>query len=90
MNVCEFVPAFTPFTFHWYAGVVPPFIGVAVKMTDDPGQKGFEEAMMVTPAERFELTSIVIVFDVAGLPSGQAILDDKIQVTKSPFNGLYV
>jgi hypothetical protein len=90
VKVCEFVPAFTPFTFHWYAGVVPPFIGVAVKVTDDPGQKGFDDAAMVTLAERFELTIIVITFDVAGLPSGQAILEVKIQVTKSPFDGLYV
>jgi hypothetical protein len=90
VNVCEFVPALTPFTFHWYAGVVPPFIGVALNVTGDPGQKGFCDAVMVTPAGRFELTIIVIEFDVAGLPSGQATLDVKIQVTKSPLDGLYV
>jgi hypothetical protein len=90
VNVYEFVPVFTPFTFHWYDGVVPPFIGVAVKVTDDPGQKGLDDAAMVTPAGRFELTIIVIMFDVAGLPSGQAILDVNIHDTKSPFDGLYV
>ena len=34
----ELVPAFTPFTFHWNAGVVPPFVGVAVKVTLAPAQ----------------------------------------------------
>lgn len=90
MKLNEFVPAFIPFTFHWYDAVVPPFIGVAVKVTDEPGQNGFDDAAMVTPAGRFELTIIVIVFDVDGLPSGQAMLEVKIQVTKSLFNGLYV
>ena len=28
--VLLFVPALVPFTFHWYAGVGPPFVGVAV------------------------------------------------------------
>ena len=32
----EFVPAFVPLTFHWYEGVVPPLVGVAVKVTDVP------------------------------------------------------
>jgi hypothetical protein len=88
--MCVFIPALAPFTFHWYVGVVPPFIGVAVNVTKDPGQKGFDDAAMVTPAGRFELTIIVIVFDVAGLPRGQAMLEDNTQVTKSPFKGLYV
>ena len=89
MKIWEFVPELTPFTFHWYAGVVPPFIGVAVKVTDDPGQKGFDDAIMVTPARRFELTIIVIVFEVAGLPSGQAMLEVRKHDTRSPFDGLY-
>jgi hypothetical protein len=25
-----FEPTFVPFTFHWYTGVVPPLVGVAV------------------------------------------------------------
>jgi hypothetical protein len=88
VKVCEFVPAFTPFTFHWYAGVVPPFIGVAVKVTDDPGQKGFDDAVMVTPAGRFELTIIVIIFEVAGLPVVHCAPEVSMQRTWSPFAGL--
>ena len=26
------VPTFTPFFFHWYAGVAPPFVATAVKV----------------------------------------------------------
>ena len=33
-----------PFTFHWYAGVVPPFVGVAVKVTLVPWHTGLAEA----------------------------------------------
>jgi hypothetical protein len=34
----EPVPAFTPFTFHWYVGDGPPLTAVAVKFTGVPGQ----------------------------------------------------
>jgi hypothetical protein len=58
-------------------------------VTDDPGQNGFEVAVMVTPAGRFELTIIVMAFDVAGFPTGQAIFEFKTQVTTSPLLGKY-
>ncbi len=32
------VPAFTPFTFHWYEGLAPPLVGVAVNVTEVPVQ----------------------------------------------------
>ena len=32
------MPIFVPFFFHWYAGVVPPLTGVAVKVTEVPVQ----------------------------------------------------
>jgi len=88
VKVCELVPAFTPFTFHWYTGVVPPFIGVALNVTDVPGQKGLDDAVTVTPAERFELTIIVITFDDAGLPVVHCAPEVRIQRTRSPFAGL--
>ena len=37
-------PTLIPFTFHWYAGVRPPFVGTAVKVTDVPAQTLFWEA----------------------------------------------
>ena len=76
-----------PFTFHWYAGKGPPLLGVALKVTDDPGQNGFGVAVMDTPAGRFALTIIVIEFDVAGLLIGQAMFEFKTQVTTSPLMG---
>jgi hypothetical protein len=77
-----------PFTFHWYVGVVPPLFGVAVNETELPGQNGLDDAEMVTPAGRFELTIIVIVFDVAGLPVVHCAPEFRIQRTWSPFAGL--
>ena len=90
MKVCEFVPAFTPFTFHWYAGVVPPFVGVAVKVTDEPGQKGLDEAAIVTFAGKLLLTVINSVLLVIGLFTGQGIDDVNTQLTWSLVIGLYV
>ena len=33
-----FVPTFDPFNCHWYDGFVPPFVGVAVNVTEVPAQ----------------------------------------------------
>jgi hypothetical protein len=57
----------TPLTFHWYEGADPPFTGVAVKVTDDPGQKGLLDAAILTPAGRLLFSTIVIVMLDAGL-----------------------
>jgi hypothetical protein len=45
----ELLPTLMPFNFHWYAGVVPPFIGAAVNVTELPIQAVDEgEALTVT------------------------------------------
>ena len=88
MKVEEFVPALAPFTFHWYAGADPPFVGVAVKVTDDPGQKGLEDAVILTPAGKLLLIVINSVLLVTGFVIGHATLEVNIQDTKSPFTGL--
>ena len=44
------VPTFEPFNFHWYVGVVPPFVGVAVKVTEVPAQIVVTEADILTLA----------------------------------------
>ena len=62
-------------------------MGVALKVTDDPGQKGFGVAVIDIPAGRFALTIIVMEFDVAGLPIGQAMFEFKTHVTTSPLLG---
>jgi hypothetical protein len=46
-----FVPTLIPFTFHRYDGVVPPFVGVAVKVTDVPEHMLFMEAEILTLTE---------------------------------------
>ena len=81
------VPALFPFTFHWYAGVVPPLVGVAVKMTEVPEHTGFALADMDKLTGSNGLTVMETVFDVAGLPVVQVALEVSTQVTWSPFNG---
>ena len=52
--------------------MVPPLVGVAVKVTEVPAQIAPEgTAAILTLAGKFGLTTIVIVFDVAGLPVTQ-------------------
>jgi hypothetical protein len=64
VNVAEFVPTFVPFTFHWYEGAVPPFVGVAVNVTDVPAQIVVEPAAIETLAGKFELTVTVTAFEL--------------------------
>lgn len=60
VNVGLFVPTFTPFTFHWYTGVEPPLVGVAVKVTEVPGQIEVCDAAILTDGTGAGLTVIVI------------------------------
>ena len=64
-------------------------MGVAVNVTEFPGQNGFVDAAMVIPAGRFAFTTIVIEFDVAGFPTGQAIFEVITHKTTSPLLGEY-
>ena len=84
----EFVPALAPFTFHWYAGADPPFTGVAVNVTDDPGQKGLDDATMLTPAGKLVFSIIRIWMLDAGLFVVQISEEVRMQKTRSPFVGL--
>jgi hypothetical protein len=55
---------------------VPPFVGVAVKVTDVPAQMVPEgDAAILTLAGSNGLTISVIVLDVAGLPVAQDELE---------------
>lgn len=64
VNVEEFVPTFTPFFFHWYDGVVPPFVGVAVNVTDSPIQTGLLLATIEIEGVTVAFT-VTDVFDAA-------------------------
>jgi hypothetical protein len=64
-------PTTKPFTFHWKEGLLPPLIGVAVKVTGRPRQAGFEEAEMDMLTGTIGFTVIETVLDVAGLFDAQ-------------------
>ena len=53
-------------------------VGVAVKVTEIPAQTGFTEAAIETLTDCNGFTVIVTVFEVAGLPTGQATLEVMI------------
>src|SRR6476660_2316277 len=48
VKVGESVPAFVPLTCHWYDGLLPPFVGVAVKVTEAPSQMLVVDATILT------------------------------------------
>ena len=79
-----------PFTFHWYAGVFPPLVGVAEKVTEVPAQTGFADVPIETLTGRFGFTVMVTVLDVAGLPVGQVAFEVKRQVIASLPPGIKV
>ena len=72
-----------PFSFHRYVGVVPPLVGVAVNVTEVPAQTGLAEAATDTLTGRLGFTVMVTVFEVAGLPVGQVVLEVRTQVIRS-------
>ena len=75
-------------TFHWYVGDDPPFVGVAVNVTDVPAHiapGGF--AVIETLTGSSGLTVTVIAFEVAGVPVGQTAFEVSMQVMISPFKG---
>ena len=73
-NVGVLLPLFDPFTFHWYEGDVPPFTGVAVKLTVAPAQIVVADAVIDTLGVTAAFTVIVIVFDVSFVFDAQATL----------------
>ena len=80
--------AFVPFTFHWYAGVVPKFVGVAVKVTEVTAQTGLAEAAIDTLTGSNGFTVMVTVLEVAGFPVVQVSLEVSTQVRALPFEGI--
>jgi len=89
--VVEYVEAVAPeivvpFFFQTYVEAVPPFVGVAVNVTDVPAQIVVALAAIETLAVRIGLTTIVTPFDVAGEPVKHGVAFDIItQVTTSLF-----
>ena len=84
----EFVPTVLPLTFQMYEGVVPPFTGLAVNVTEDPGQKGLLVGVILTDAGKLLFCIIVIIMLDAGLPDVQSSVDVRMQETWSLFAGM--
>lgn len=84
VNVAALLPALFPFTFHWYAGVAPPFVGVAVKVIEVPAQILLPLVTIETEGVTLPFTIIIIAFEVAVGTLGQAALLVNSQVTISP------
>ncbi len=83
--VALFVPTLPPLSFHWYAGVVPPFVGVAVKVTLVPAQivlPGF--AAILTAGTTDPVTTIVTVFEVAVAAEVHVAFEVITQLTVLP------
>ena len=76
------MPTFVPFNFHWKEGV-PPFVGVAVKITFTPEQMVVALAAMLTEGVAVELTVIVIALEVALAGLAQGIEEVMTTVTTS-------
>jgi hypothetical protein len=61
--------------------VLPPFVGVAVKVTEVPAQTVFVEAAIIKSAGRIGFTVMVIALDVAGEPETHASLEVMVHLT---------
>ena len=61
----EFGPTFNPLTFHWKIAVIPPFIGIAVRVTGIPAQIGFADELIVKLTGKLLLTDMMIEFEDA-------------------------
>ncbi len=83
------LPATDPFTFHRYTGVNPPFVGTAVKVTEEPTQTVVAGVEIITLTGSNGLTIMVIVLEMAGLISVQVSLDVSSHVTRSLLAGTY-
>ena len=90
--VALLVPTFVPFTCHWYDGVVPPLVGVAVNVTELLVQLGFAPLVIaiLTAGVTELLTVIVIELDVAVVGDAQVALEVITQVTACPLVSVVV
>ena len=81
------VPTALPFTLHWYTGVVPPLVGIAVKVTEEPAQEGLLPLVSAIETEGVTvvLIFIVMLLLVAVVGLAQLALEVITQLTTCPF-----
>src|SRR6478752_2683927 len=90
VNLSESVPLFTPLTCHWYDGLLPPLVGVAVNVTDVPLHIVVVEAAMLTLGSTLVDVIVIGLLVVVGVEA-QARSLVRITVTTSPsFNVVVV
>ena len=90
VNVALFVPTFVEPTFHWYDGV-PPFVGVAVNVTDVPEQIVVPEPLAIlTDGVTALFTVIVTLLEVAVNGDAQDEFEVITQLTTSPLFNVVV
>ena len=83
IKVLLFGPALVPFIFHWKAGLVPPFTGLAINVSLVLLQSEVADAVMVT-AGVCEVTDIVIALEVTDAGDAQGAFEVTTQVTIWP------
>ena len=64
VSVAAFVPAFAPFTSHWYWGAVPSLVEVAVKETGSPSQIVPDDATIDTVGVRVPGVTFMVTVSV--------------------------
>src|SRR6478736_707892 len=90
VNLSESVPLSTPLTCHWYDGLLPPLVGVAVNVTEVPLQIDVVLAAILTLGSTLVDVMVTGLLVAVGVDA-QARLLVIITVTTSPsFNVVVV
>ena len=84
-----FGPVLTPLTFHWYTGVLPPFVDMVDNATGVPEQTVVDVAVIEILTGSGGFTVMATVLDVAGFPVGQIALEMSSQVIALLLTGVY-
>lgn len=87
MYVALLVPTLFPFSFHWYAGVAPPLVGVAVNVTLVPAHIG-EAGAPEIPTEGVKMGFTVILIELLETVAALTHPSDEVrsQVTTAPLS----
>ncbi len=64
-------------------GVLPPFVGVAIKVTEVPAQMVVADAVIPTAGVRVAITDIVMVLEFAIVGKAQVAFDVRTTCTTS-------
>ncbi len=85
LNELLFVPTFTPFSFHWKAGLAPPFVILAVNVVFVPAQIVFVPVLIEIVGRTVVFTVIATAFEFALGVVIQVAFEVNAQVMISPF-----